>query len=225
MDITQAQATLYRKRDFWANENLKYATPHFRLKKAARLVNKIAGGRPCQLLDVGCGPATLMRLLDQNIHYHGIDMAIHAPSPDLVETDFVLNPIRFGDKTFDIIVAQGVFEYIGEVQLQKLREIGRLLKPGGRFIASYVNFDHRNRVLYAPYNNVHPFEAFRNSVSKVLSVDRVVPTSHNWRHREPDSRPMERIHMEINCTFPLVSRLFAVEFFLICSSRENGKPK
>lgn len=221
MDITQAPVITYHKRDFWARENLKYSTPHFRLKKAARLVNRVAGGRSCKLLDVGCGPATLMGLLDRNIHYHGIDLAIHTPSTDLVEIDFIENPIDFGHEKFDIIIAQGVFEYIGKVQLKKLLEINRILKPEGHFIVSYVNFDHHNRVLYAPYNNVQPFAKFRDSVGEVFKIERTVPTSHNWRHQEPDRWAMEQVHLRINCTIPVISRLFAVEYFLICSSRKN----
>lgn len=42
------------KRDFWSKENLKFAQPHFRLEKAARIVNKVAQGKECDLLDVGC---------------------------------------------------------------------------------------------------------------------------------------------------------------------------
>jgi hypothetical protein len=60
-------ATEYYKRDFWIKENLNYAKPHFRLEKAARVVNRIAGGKECDLLDVGCGPAALMHLLHHDI--------------------------------------------------------------------------------------------------------------------------------------------------------------
>ena len=127
-----------------------------------------------------------MRLLDRNIYYHGIDVAIHAPAANMMELDFVENPVCFGDETFDIVVAQGVFEYIGKAQSRKLQEIGRLLRPGGRFIVSYVNFDHHNRVVYAPYNNIQPFSEFQHSVGEVFHIDKIIPTSHNWRHREPD---------------------------------------
>ena len=33
------------KKDFWDEENLNYAEPHFRAQKVARLVNKIAAGK------------------------------------------------------------------------------------------------------------------------------------------------------------------------------------
>ncbi len=83
------QATgAYYKRDFWIAENLNYAKPHYRLEKAARIVNKLARGQNRTLLDVGCGPATLKHLLGGNIQYHGIDIAIHNPAPNLREVDF-----------------------------------------------------------------------------------------------------------------------------------------
>src|SRR5579862_5229377 len=73
------------KRDFWDQENLKFGEPWYRLNKAARIISKLTSGRECTLLDIGCGPGTLMRLLPASIHYHGIDIAIHDPSPNLRE--------------------------------------------------------------------------------------------------------------------------------------------
>ena len=56
--MTKSPGAVY-KRDFWADENTKYARPHYRMLKVARLVNRLAVGKDCRLLDVGCGPATL----------------------------------------------------------------------------------------------------------------------------------------------------------------------
>lgn len=44
------------KRDFWIKENLKHAEPHYRLRKTARLINRIAAAKQCELLDLGCRP-------------------------------------------------------------------------------------------------------------------------------------------------------------------------
>src|ERR1700733_15370656 len=117
--------TLYKK-EFWSQENLKYSKPHHRLEKSARIIDRIAQGKERTLLDVGCGPATLMSLLQPNIQYYGIDIAIHGQAPNLIEADFVVEPIKFGDKTFDIVVAQGVFEYVGDCQDRKFAEIAQL---------------------------------------------------------------------------------------------------
>jgi hypothetical protein len=70
---------------------------------------------------------------------------------------------RFGDKRFDIILAQGFFEYAGGFQAQKFAEIARLLNENGTFIVSYVNFSHRHTRIYWPYNNVQAISDFRQA--------------------------------------------------------------
>jgi SAM-dependent methyltransferase len=211
-------AEQYYKRDFWAEENLRYTQPHFRLLKAARIANRLARGRQCDLLDVGCGPATLSTVLNKHVCYHGIDIAIHTPAPNLLETDFLANPVQFGEKHFDIVVAQGVFEYVGKFQAQKLSEIRRLLRKGGTFVVSYVNFDHVNRYIYYPYSNVQSFADFRKSLEREFRIDACFPTSHHWRHDEPTREWVKAIQMKINVRIPLLSRLFAVENFFVCST-------
>jgi SAM-dependent methyltransferase len=191
------------------------------MTKAARLICKLAQGMECDLLDVGCGPATLMRLLTRNIHYYGIDIAIHDPAPNLVQLDFVENPIQFDGKKFDIVVAQGVFEYLGSCQEQKFSEIKGLLNASGIFLASYVNFDHRNKVIYQPYNNVQSFEEFHSSLSRFFRIHRYIPTSQRWHHREPAGRIMKAIHMPINVNIPLIGRMLAVEYFFVCSAKNS----
>jgi hypothetical protein len=42
----------YYKKDFWSKESLTYSQPHYRLEKSARLINRLARGRECTLLDV-----------------------------------------------------------------------------------------------------------------------------------------------------------------------------
>lgn len=207
----------YYKHEFWAAENLKYAQPHFRLTKAARIVNTLARGSECELLDVGCGPATLGRLLKDGVQYYGIDIAIHRPAPNLLQTDFLAEPIQFGRKKFDIIVAQGVFEYVGKFQSRKLVEIKQLLRKDGKFVVSYVNFDHIHKYVYEPYSNVQSLEEFKKSLTCEFRIDKYFPTSHNWRHHEPHWRSTKAIQMQINLNIPWFSRLFAVEYFFICS--------
>lgn len=209
----------YYKRDFWSKENLKYVEPHFRLEKSARLVNRIAEGRKCDFLDVGCGPATLSHLLNKNIEYHGIDIAIHNPAPNLIQTDFMENPITFQDKRFDIVLAQGVFEYSGTLQSQKFAEIKNILKENGTFFLSYVNFDHLNITRYHIYNNIQSFNIFKQSLRQFFAIKRIVPTSHHWHHREPNRRIMKDLQMNMNLNIPIVSSLFAIEYFFICTPR------
>jgi SAM-dependent methyltransferase len=213
------KAARYYKKDFWRTENRRYTEPHYRLEKSSRIVNKLARGRNCSLLDVGCGPATLQRLLSPNIAYFGIDIAIHDASSNLLELDFLEAPIRFDDRKFDLVVAQGVFEYIGEFQDQKFAEIAQLLAPAGAFIVSYVNFGHRARNIYWPYSNILSFDDFRSSLGRHFTIRRYFPTSHNWNHNEPGRKLLKAANMRLNVNVPLISPVLAVEYFFICSLR------
>jgi len=206
------------KKDFWDEENLNYAEPHLRAQKVARLVNKIAQGRERDLLDVGCGPASLRLLLDKNIHYYGIDIAIHDPAPNLIEADLVENPIEFNGKQFDIVVAQGAFEYFGGVQSQKFAEIKELLADDGTFIVSYWNFGHRNARMYAPFSNIQPLDAFRKSLASYFKINSSFPASHNWKQNMSDRKLLKAINSRVNMNIPFVSPKLAVEYFFICSA-------
>ena len=217
-----AGKALYKK-DFWNKENQQYSRPHYRLEKSARIINRIARDRMCTLLDVGCGPAPPLRsLLRPNIEYYGIDIAINDPAPNLIEADFLEAPIRFADKRFDIVIAAGVFEYVGAFQAQIFSEIARLLDDGGAFIGSYVNFGHRDRCIYWPYSNVQSFDEFRRSLAQHFQIHRFFPTSHNWNHSEPSGGLAKAVNMHFNANVPFISRALAVEYFFICSPRLAG---
>jgi SAM-dependent methyltransferase len=215
----------YYKRDFWSKENLKFSQPHYRLEKSARIINRLARGRECTLLDVGCGPATLMGLISPNIQYHGIDIAIHDPAPNLIEADFLETPIRFGDKRFDIIVAQGVFEYTADLQSQKFAEIARLLNGNGTFIASYWNFDHRSKQISRPFSNVRSVDDFREGLADYFNIDRFSPVSHNWHHSSPNRKLIKAVNRHMDRNIPFISSILAVEYFFICSSRGPRGPE
>jgi SAM-dependent methyltransferase len=217
-DTTDAEPRYY-KRDFWGEENLKFVKPHFRLRKAVRLINKLARGREVDLLDIGCGPATVGRLVTPNVHYFGIDIAIQQPAENLLESDLTKQPIRFGDQRFDIVLAQGVFEYMGTTQEAKFAEIAEILRPGGTFIASYWNFGHRNKEVYWPFSNVQTQAEFRASLSRHFSIGKSYPVSHNWRQHEPGRKALKGLQVYLNANIPVLSPKFAVEYFYICSPR------
>jgi SAM-dependent methyltransferase len=207
------------KRDFWIQENLKHVPAHYRLVKTARIVNKVAAGRECDLLDVGCGPATLSRLTEPGIHYYGIDIAIQQPAPNLVEADFLEAPIQFGGQRFDIVVAQGLFEYMADRQEQKFAEIAGLLRPDGSFVLTYTNFGHRRAQVFEAFSNVQPFADFRSSLGRYFTVERFFPTSHNPSGGQPARALLKAANMHLNVNVPILSPMFAVEYFLICSPR------
>lgn len=214
----ESVADLY-KHDFWIKENQKHVPAHYRLQKSARIINAIAGREECDLLDVGCGPATLMRLLRSNIHYHGIDIAIHDPAPNLIESDILAKPIDFAGRRFDIVAALGLFEYVGGSQDEKFSEIAQILGERGRFVVTYTNFGHRDKHIFEAFSNVQPLGDFRRSLARHFTIDRCFPTSYNWHGGQP-SRPLLRAaNMHVKANIPLVGPKLAVEYFFICSRR------
>ena len=188
----------------------------------ARIANRLSGSAPVRLLDVGCGPATLEHLLKPNIAYFGIDIAIHDSAPNLKESDILEEPIGFGDRPFEIVVAQGLFEYLGDKQSQKLLEIADVVSDAGVFIATYVNFDHRSPNLYWPYSNVQSPAEFRASLAEVFVIERQFATAHNWNHTEP-TRWFTRVpNTYLNVRVPFLSPRLAVEYVYICRKRDRG---
>ena len=207
----------FQSQYWWQHEGLIYFQPHYRLAKCGRIINSLAGGRECDLLDVGCGPATLSQLFQNNIHYHGIDITIHDPSPNLLEIDLSKKEIDFQNKSFDLIVAQGFFEYIGEFQNKKFSEIKRVLKKNGRFIATYVNFSHLHKQIYPMYNNILPLNSFIKDLSSVFCIERFFPSSHNWMGTEPRRPWLVKVQMPLYINIPIISPLLGVDYFFICS--------
>ena len=210
----------FRSRDYWVVENAQYAEASFRLRKCAQIINEMAENKECTLLDVGCGPAALQPLLNPNISYHGIDIAIHKPVAYLRELDIARETIAFDNKRFDFVVAFGFFEYMGQQQRPQVRGNQQaILKDDGKFMMSYINFGHFRRKVWPNYNNVQPIAEMTKSLNAVFQVERRFPASHHWRHKQPGKNSFPSLQMRVNLNIPIFSPLLAVEYFFICSRR------
>lgn len=207
----------YYKRDFWSTENLKYSEPHFRMGKVARIVRGLARGQQSSLLDLGCGPAALASLLPSNVDYYGIDISIPEPAQNLLEVDLVEAPIGFRGMKFDLVVAQGFFEYMGEYQSQKFAEIAAVLKNDGKFVLTYMNFDHMHRSIYWPYSNVKSPGDFRRDLGRYFRIERRFAGAHNWHQGHPNRRLLKLSQAHLNVYVPLISPKLAVDYFYVCS--------
>lgn len=205
------------KRDFWIKENQKHVPAHYRLRKSARIINAIAGREDRDLLDVGCGPATLMRLLRPNIHYYGIDIAIHDQVPNLIEVDILEKPIWFDGRQFDIVAALGVFEYMGGRQDRKFGEIANLLSDRGKLVLTYTNFGHRDKSTFAAFSNVQPLDEFRRSLARHFTIEKCFPASYNWHGSQPLRPLLKSANMRLSANIPVIGSRLAVEYFFICS--------
>ena len=110
---------------------------------------------PIRLLDVGCwdGSATIRFAQGIGAIAHGIDI-FEAPAAQaaahgvhVVVQD--LETVRFpwSDATFDVVIANQVFEHLKNIWLP-LSEVYRVLRPGGHFLISVPNLASlHNRLL------------------------------------------------------------------------------
>jgi len=95
-------------------------------------------------LDVGCGDGSLIRVLRE----HGVGWRLVGIDPDPAETELArqsgvyervhtasATEIPEADAVFDFAFSNSVLEHVPELP-QSLRQIARVLKPGGRLIAT-----------------------------------------------------------------------------------------
>lgn len=125
-----------------------------------------------KILDAGCGPGEVSAaLIDSGYDVWGVDIAepmiLHARRRCTSDQFRVgdIEDMPFPDNTFDAIVCLGVIEYL-DADHDALKEIARVLKPGGRAIISTPNavcpLQHIDRaVLALTSSNTEEYNAYR----------------------------------------------------------------
>jgi SAM-dependent methyltransferase len=118
---------------------------HPRLMMIGRFVDRLASSGS-KLLDVGCGPAALKKLLPDDIDYFGVDIsdglvAAHGDPSHFTVADLNTEPACFGGAQFDIVVCSGIFEYIEHVEPFG-SFLARKVAPDGHLVLSYTNRQH-----------------------------------------------------------------------------------
>lgn len=136
------------------------------LRTRMAAVLRFLGPGPGDVLDAGVGPGRLCMELDRSgWTVSGVDAAramveIAASRVPSARERFVCAPLEllpFRDASFDGVVATGVLEYAETARA--LRELARVLRPGGRAVVSYPNMIAldalwRRRIFYPTVNVV-----------------------------------------------------------------------
>ena len=121
------------------------------------LPERHASASPPRLLDVGCwnGDATLRYAAKLGATSAGVEIfpepaaAARARGIDVASVDLETTRFPWPSATFDVVVANQVFEHLKNIWLP-LSEVYRVLRPGGHFLISVPNLGSaHNRVLLA----------------------------------------------------------------------------
>ena len=113
------------------------------LKMAARFDNGLSG-KPLRILDAGCGTGINLKYLQILGDVYGLDISKDAlifsrnrGLPSLICGS--ADKLPFKNELFDLVLALDVIEHIDE-DLSAVRELNRVLKPGGRLILTVPAF-------------------------------------------------------------------------------------
>jgi SAM-dependent methyltransferase len=101
-------------------------------------------GEDTSILDLGCGAGLMVKAARaRGYQFHGCGLGLRdahdSADPELLEQgvlrEIELNPytLPFDDRTFDVVISDQVFEHVMDYPTT-LREIHRVLKPGGAFL-------------------------------------------------------------------------------------------
>jgi SAM-dependent methyltransferase len=113
-----------------------------------------------RILDVGCGTGALGRHRPSpDIEIHGVDVdpaaLRQAARFEVVQcVNLDSSPLPYPDASFDAVLAKDVFEHVQDPS-QLTREIYRVIRPGGRLLASVVMA--RPRAVWGDYTHVRGF--------------------------------------------------------------------
>ena len=110
-------------------------------------ISKAAGSRAgLALLDVGCGSASLLDLMKQRgFRVMGVDFSSEAAAVAKEENGVQvvvgsLEDAAFPDASFDIVTLFHVMEHVTNPR-EVLKEVGRILRPGGSVVLQVPNID------------------------------------------------------------------------------------
>jgi SAM-dependent methyltransferase len=114
-----------------------------------------ANRRAWRALEIGCGPGRLMKPLSRHFgEIHGVDVSdemiriarqrlADVPQAHVHATNGA-SLSQFADESFEFVYSYAVFQHIPsrEVVLEYMREICRVLKPGGIFHGQFNGLEH-----------------------------------------------------------------------------------
>jgi SAM-dependent methyltransferase len=128
---------------------------------ARHLLQRYALASGQTLLDLGCGRGEFLRAFARcGLQVCGVDQSDAAktlcPGADIRNANLEREPIPFGDDSFDVVYSKSVLEHFYYPE-NLVKEIYRVLKPGGLVISLVPDWEYNYLIYYEDYTHRTPF--------------------------------------------------------------------
>lgn len=144
---------------FYSENILPYT--EYPLRLSTYLFNRFNMKKGDKFFDVGCGRGEFARgFKSLGLEVSGMDRE-KGNSEMLNGIDFKLGDIEsnsfpFSDQKFDFVFSKSAIEHL-QMPDNFIKEIYRILKPGGRIIVMTPDWQSQRRIFYDDYTHVHPY--------------------------------------------------------------------
>ncbi len=149
--------------DVTYDENDKPRTD-FPFNLAKHIVDRFHLKKNSKILDVGCGRCEVLTAFGQlGLDISGVDASdrIRGFAPKEISKleilDFSKENFPFGNDEFDVIFTKSVIEHVHD-PTHLMKEILRILKPGGVFISLTPEWASQIKTFYDDPTHVHPYQ-------------------------------------------------------------------
>ena len=128
---------------------------------ARHLVQRYALATGQKLLDLGCGRGEFLRGFARcGLQVCGVDQSAAAktlcPEADIRSANLERDPIPFEDNSFDAVYSKSVLEHFYYPE-NLVKEIYRVLRPGGLVISLVPDWEYNYLIYYEDYTHRTPF--------------------------------------------------------------------
>lgn len=136
------------------------------LQLAAYLMKMYGLQEGMRILDNGCGRGEFLHAFSAlGMKASGTDISNYCTEAYVVDLNH--EPLPFSDEYFDVVFSKSVIEHIANTE-HYMKEMRRVLKPGGRLILMAPDWETQYIIFYQDPTHIHPWTV--KSVDRVLNM-------------------------------------------------------